>query len=158
MTATSPRMDWPEFKRVAPDANAALLALSKAAGDAGLDKQLLELMKLRASQINGCAFCLQHHLNMARALKLPEHKLDLLAAWPEAGVYSPREQAALKWTELLTERLHGGVSDEAYAAMRSHFSEAEIALLTSAVAAINAWNRVAVALQFPPSIAQRAAA
>jgi AhpD family alkylhydroperoxidase len=158
MTSSEARMDWSEFKRVAPDANAALLALSKAASDSGLEKDLVELIKLRSSQINGCAICLQHHLNVARALGIAGEKLDLVGAWHDAGIYTPRELAALRWTEILTGRLSDGVSDEAYAAVRAQFNDSEIAFLTSAVAAINAWNRLAIALRFSPSIPRRAAA
>ena len=151
---THARMSYADFQRSAADVYGALLGLSKLAGAAGLEKDLVELVKLRASQINGCAFCLQHHLNMARQLKVPPEKLDLLAAWREAGIFSPREQAALQWTETLTHVAREGVPDAAYAAVREQFEEREVVYLTSAVCAINAWNRMAVAMNFPPSIAR----
>jgi AhpD family alkylhydroperoxidase len=150
-------MERADFKRIAPAADAALLALSRAAADAGLEKDLLELVKLRASQINGCAFCLQLHLTIARDLGIPSAKLDLLVAWREAGLFSSREQAALDWTETLTGVSGGGVPDETYAAARAQFSEAELAFLTAAIGAINAWNRVAVAYRFTPPVPERAA-
>lgn len=149
------RMEWEKFRQVAPDANAALLALGKAPVDAGLPKDLLELVKLRASQINGCAFCTQFHLNQARQAGVAPEKLDLLAAWRDAGVFSAREAAALAWTEALTDIARQGASDEAYAALRAEFSETEATFLTVAVATINAWNRIAGPLRFTPPIPQR---
>jgi alkylhydroperoxidase family enzyme len=91
---------------------------------------------------------------MARQLKVPAEKLDLLATWSEAGIFSAREQAALKWTETLTHIAQQGAPDLVYAALREQFQDREIVALTSAVCAINAWNRMAVALAFPPSIPQ----
>lgn len=146
------RLEWEDFRAVAPDANAALLALGKAAEASGLGKELLELVKLRASQINGCAFCAQLHLNVARKAGVAAEKLDLLAVWRDAGVYSKREQAALAWTEALTDISRQGAPDAAHAALRECFSESEAVFLTVAVATINAWNRIAVAFRFSPPI------
>src|ERR1700690_10172 len=117
-----PRLEWQGSKALAPDANTALLAFTKAASARGLDKMLLELVKIRASQINGCAFCLQMHLDDARKLRIDEVKLNLTVAWREAPVFSERERAALAWTEALT-LLPQGVSDEVYAMAREAFSE-----------------------------------
>jgi AhpD family alkylhydroperoxidase len=144
------RSDYSDFERAAPAVVAALRQLSKAVDDSGLDKQLTELLKLRASQLNGCAFCLQFHLNLARKLGLTSVKIDLVATWREAGVFSTRERAALAWTEALTLMAQQPVADAAYAALQAEFSDPEIAFLTTAVAAINAWNRIAGALQFAP--------
>ena len=157
MNASAARMGYADFTRIAPAANAALLALSKSASAAGLERDLLELVKLRASQINGCAFCVQFHLNMARQFKVAAEKLDLVAAWREAGIYAPREMAALAWTELLTRLPAEGVSDQAYAAARLEFSDSELAFLTAAIGAVNVWNRLGVAFRFSPPIPQTAA-
>jgi AhpD family alkylhydroperoxidase len=145
------RMEFAPFMKAAPDVIAALRALTKATVDAGLEKDLIELVKIRASQINGCAFCLQFHLNEARKMGMAAEKLDLVATWSEAGIYSEREQAALAWTETLT-RVADGVSDEAYAAVGKAFSEKETMYLTAAIGNINAWNRIGVAFRFSPPI------
>ena len=152
--ATEARMEFAEFERIAPEARAALSALSKAVGDSGLDKGLTELIKIRASQINGCAFCVQFHLNMARKLQLAQTKMDLVAVWRDAGVFTKREMAALAWTEVLTGIGPVGVGDEAYAAVGREFGESELVFLTAAIAAINAWNRIAMAYRFTPPVPQ----
>jgi AhpD family alkylhydroperoxidase len=140
------------FQSEAPASYAALIALGKSAGDSGLDKKLTELVKLRTSQMNGCAFCIQHHLNLARAMKVPAEKLDLVAAWREAGTFTPREMAALGWAEHLAGMAAHHVPDEAYAALRAHFSGSEATFLTVAIANINAWNRIAGGLRFAPPV------
>jgi AhpD family alkylhydroperoxidase len=146
------RSDWPAFEQAAPSVVAALRMLGTAVDDSGLDKQLTELLKLRASQLNGCAFCLQFHLNLVRKLGLAQAKIDLVATWREAGVFSARERAALAWTEALTLMAQQHVSDTLYAELQATFTETEIVFLTTSVAAINAWNRIAGALQFSPPI------
>ena len=146
------RLEFAPFMKTAPDVIAALRALTKASVDAGLEKDLIELIKIRASQINGCAFCLQHHLNEARKLGVAAEKLDLVATWQEAGVYSEREQVALAWTETLTRVADNGASDEAYAAAGKAFNEKEVMYLTAAIGNINAWNRIGVAYRFSPPI------
>jgi AhpD family alkylhydroperoxidase len=138
------RIEYAQFGKIAPSAVAALQALSRTASEAGLEKDLIELIKVRASQINGCAFCLQYHLNEARTLGVAAEKLDLAATWHDAGIFSEREQAALAWTETLTRVAVGG-----------HFSETEIAFLTVAVGAINLWNRIGVGFRFTPPIPRR---
>lgn len=155
MSTTHPRIDWVNFKEIAPAANAAIMALGKAIEESGLDKTLLELIKIRASQINGCAFCAQLHLNVARKLDIQQEKLDLVVVWRDAGIFSDRERAALAWTEILTDVARRGVSDETYAALLEQFSETELAYLTTAVGHINIWNRIAVAFRFSPPIPQR---
>src|SRR3954465_7430022 len=107
------RSEYEDFKKIAPDAYDLVLALGQVAAKAGLDKQLLELIKLRASQINGCAYCVQHHILLGERLGLSADKLNLVVVWREAPQFSARERAALAWTEALTE-LTGGVSDEVY--------------------------------------------
>jgi AhpD family alkylhydroperoxidase len=145
-------MERAEFKEIAPAADAALIALGQAAAAAGIEKDLLELVKLRASQINGCAFCIQFHLNIARQLGIAPEKLDLVVAWREAGVFSAREQAALSWTEALTAIAGRILDDAAYEAALAHFSKAELAFLTAAIGAVNVWNRIAVAFRFTPPV------
>lgn len=145
-----PRIDWSRYDRIAPAVSAALLALGKAIDASGLDKSLTELVKLRASQINDCAYCIQYHLNAARRLGIPDTKLDSTAAWRDADVFSARERAAFAWTECLTLIAENGAPDAAYAELEKQFSESEIAFLTAAVGNINAWNRIAGALRFSP--------
>jgi AhpD family alkylhydroperoxidase len=132
--------------------------MGKTADESGLDKQLIELVKLRVSQINNCAFCLPIHLNVARKLGMAQDKLDLVATWAEAGIYSVRECAALAWAETLTHLAGRSVPDEAYTAAREHFSEAELTFLSVSVATINAWNRLGAAFRFAPPIARKVAA
>lgn len=150
MSGSHPRVTYEDFAETAASANDAMLALGKAVDDSGLEKGLTELVKLRASQINGCAFCLQLHLNVARKVGLPGSKLDLLAVWREAGVFTDREKAALAWAEALTERAAHGATEENYAAVLQHFNESEAVFLTVSIANINAWNRIAGALRFTP--------
>jgi AhpD family alkylhydroperoxidase len=148
------RMEFVGFNKAAPEARAALSALSKAVDDSGLEKELIELIKIRASQGNGCAFCVQFHLNAARAAKVSQTKLDLVAVWRKSGIFSAREMAALAWTEALTHLTPEGISDEVYENARGEFSETELAFLTAAVGSINAWNRIAMAYRFTPPIPQ----
>lgn len=142
------------FQKTAPAALAALLAMGKAVDDSGLEKTLTELVKLRVSQINGCAFCIQFHLTLARRLGVDVAKLDLLPAWREAGIYSEQEQAALGWAEQVTRLADHHPKGSAYAALQAHFSADEILNLSIAIANINGWNRIAGALQFPPPAAR----
>ena len=123
------RKEYKDFMVLAPEAYEVVLALGKVAAAAGLDKQLLELVKLRASQINGCAFCVQYHILQSESLGVPADKLNLVVVWREAPQFSARERAALAWTEALT-LLASGVSDEVYAQASAEFSEAELANLT----------------------------
>jgi AhpD family alkylhydroperoxidase len=147
------RLEWQDFKQLAPDANAVLLQFAQVAAAHGLDKELLELVKLRASQLNGCAFCAAHHVAVAQQLGVRHDKLHLLVTWRDAPQFNVRERAALAWTEALTV-LAQGVPDETYAEARALFSGQELAYLTTAVLAINAWNRLGVAYRFtPPPIA-----
>src|ERR1700749_1868653 len=118
MKMSHARKEYKDFMTLAPEAYAAVLALGKVAAAAGIDKQLLELIKLRASQINGCAFCVQYHILQAESLGIPADKLNLVVVWREAPQFSKRERAALAWTEALT-ALTGGVSDEVYTEARS---------------------------------------
>ena len=144
------RSEYENFKTLAPDVFDVVLSLGQFAAQAGLDKQLLELIKLRASQINGCAFCVQHHILLSERIGVPVDKLNLVAVWREAPIFSARERAALAWTEALT-HLPSGVSDEVYAEVSREFSEKELTYLTSAVASINVWNRFGAAYRWTPA-------
>jgi AhpD family alkylhydroperoxidase len=141
-----------DFKTAAPGVYRALLDMGKAVADSGLDKALTEVVKVRASQINGCAYCLQYHVNLARRLGVAIAKLDLVAVWQEAGVFSPREMAALAWTEALCGMANAEIEPEVYRALGGHFAPGEIVNLTAAIATINAWNRIAGALRWPPPV------
>lgn len=144
------RSEYEDFKRLAPDAYDIVLGLGQLAAKAGLDKQLLELVKLRASRVNGCAFCVQHHILLSERIGVPVDKLNLVAVWREAPIFSARECAALAWTEALT-FLPDGVSDEVYAQASREFSETELMYLTSAIASINVWNRFGAAYRWTPA-------
>src|SRR5271170_1182165 len=148
------RMEFIGFSTLVPGVRTALSALSKAVDDSGLEKTLTELIKIRASQMNGCAFCLQYHLNAARKARMLQTKLDLVAVWRDAGVFSSREMAALAWTEELTNVTPAGVTDGCYQLAAKEFDESELAFLTAAIASINAWNRIAMAFRFTPPIPQ----
>jgi len=151
------RKEYKDFMALAPEAYEVVLALGKVAATAGLDEQLLELIKLRASQINGCAFCVQYHILQSERLGISVDKLNLVVVWREAPQFSPRERAALAWTEALT-LLSAGVSDEIYAQASAEFSEKELAYLTSAIASINVWNRFGAAFRWTPPARKKAAA
>lgn len=142
------RLDYP---RLAPEPIRALYGVGKYLADCGLEHPLLELVKIRASQINGCAFCIDMHTKDARAGGETEQRIYALNAWRETPFFSDRERAALEWTEAVTRvNLGNGVPDELYDRAREHFSEKELVDLTWAVAAINAWNRVAISFRSVP--------
>ena len=141
------RINW---YAAAPGAAQALLNLQGFVNKCGLEHSLLELVKMRASQINGCAYCLDMHSKDARAAGETEQRLYLLDAWREAAhLYNERERAALGWTEAITLISDGHAPDEAYEKARAHFSEAELVNLTLAIAAINGWNRLNIAFRVP---------
>jgi AhpD family alkylhydroperoxidase len=148
MSAAHQRLDYPA---AAPEAYRALLSLTETVKRSGLGEQFLELVFLRCSQINGCAFCLDMHGAALREAGEAPARLDMLAAWREAGpAFTERERAALAAAEALTKVAEGGLPDGAYAALREHFSEAETANLVFAIAAINAWNRLAIGFHATP--------
>jgi len=151
------RIAYDTFQKTAPAARDALLALGRTADESAVDKEIVELVKLRVSQINNCAFCLQIHLNVSRKLGVPQEKLDLVATWHEAGIFSDKECAALAWAEALTHLAGHSVPDGVYDAVRRHFSESEVVFLSTAIATINAWNRLGVAFRFAPPIPKKAA-
>lgn len=154
-TAFSPPTRQPRvnYRTASPLVLPAMLGLQQAVARCGLEPALLELVKLRASQINRCAFCIEMHSREARAAGEREDRLHLLNAWEEAGVFTAREQAALRWTEVLTRLSENDVSDEVFAEVSAEFSEAELSNLTLAIVAINGWNRFCVGFRVPPRFA-----
>jgi len=138
----TPRVSNP-FK-AAPQAYQAMVGLEQALGASGLEHSLLELLKTRVSQINGCAYCLHMHVTDARKAGESEMRLHLLAAWRESSAFTARERAALGWAEALTRIEQTQAPDADYDALKARFSEAEQVNLTFAVGAINTWNRLAV--------------
>ncbi len=140
-----PRLD---YAALAPGALKALLQLEAYINHStGLDPILLNLLRLRASQLNGCAYCIDMHSKDLRALGETEQRLYLLDAWREAPFYSDRERASLEWTEAVTLVSETHVPDDVYERVRRHFSEQELANLTMAVISINAWNRLSIAFR-----------
>lgn len=137
----------------APEVFQAMLSISRSPAANRLDHGLLELVRLRASQINRCAFCLDMHHSDAKARGETDKRLLLLPAWEEVSCYTARERAALRWTEALTRLGDHGVSDEVFAEARGHFSEEELFHLTLAIVVINGWNRFNVAFRIPPGAA-----
>ena len=135
---------------VAPGIYHAMLGLENYLHDSGLELPLLHLIKLRASQINGCAYCMDMHWKDLRAIGENEQRLYGLDAWRESPYYSDRERAALAWTEAVTRITDGHVPDQVYEEVRPQFTEKELADLTLAVATINAWNRLAIASRSEP--------
>ena len=138
------------FMQASGKALQSLLAISAAIEEGGLEDKLLHLIDLRASQINGCAYCIDMHSKDARAAGDTEQRLYGLNAWRESPYYTDRERAALEWTEAVTLVSSTGVPDSAYEAVRAQFSEKEIAFLTLAVSMVNTWNRLNVALRTVP--------
>ena len=133
-----------------PDAYKAMRGLEEYLRTCGLEESLLHLVKLRASQINGCAYCLDMHWKDLRAIGENEQRLYSLDAWRECPWYTDRERAALAWTDALTLITNGHVSDAVYEQVRPHFTDKELTDLTLAVTTINAWNRISIASRTPP--------
>jgi AhpD family alkylhydroperoxidase len=145
------------FMQAAPDTIKALMALEAQIQGSGLEQSLIELVKTRASQINGCAYCINMHTSDARKHGETEQRLYLLNAWQEAPVYSERERAALAWTEAVTLIADTHAPDDLYQDVRKHFSEAETVNLTMLIATINAWNRLAISFRSVPPVRAKAA-
>jgi AhpD family alkylhydroperoxidase len=143
-----------DFRKASPEGNKAMSALHAFVRGCGLEHSLVELVKLRASQINGCAYCIDMHTKELRADGESEQRLYLLDAWRESPFYSERERAALAWTEAVTLVTDGHVPDEVYEEARSHFSEEELANLTLALVAINGSNRLNIAFRTVPGTYQ----
>ena len=152
VTTTKSRLDSASFWKLMPHTQQAVIALGDTAHAAGLSDELLELINLRCSQINGCAYCVQYHISNLKKLGVDEAKLNLLVAWSEAGIFSEREQAAFAWAESLTMLADTHVPDSAYEAASAVFSDLELACLTTAIATINVWNRICVPYRFAPEV------
>lgn len=146
-----PRID---YSRRFPDLRKAMWALEHYVHQSGLDPRLLELVKLRASLINGCAYCVDMHAKVARSRGESEQRLYALSLWREAPFYTERERAALAWTEAVTLVSVDHVPDAAYEAARQQFNEEELVALAAAVVAINGWNRLAIAFRTVPGTFQ----
>jgi AhpD family alkylhydroperoxidase len=145
-----------EYMKVARGVYEAMSGLEKYLRQSGLEEPLLHLIKLRASQINGCAYCIDMHWKDLHALNESEQRMYGLDAWQESPYYTNRERAALAWTEAVTKIREGHVPDEVYERARTELSEKELADLTLAVAAINAWNRLAISARTTPGTYQPA--
>jgi AhpD family alkylhydroperoxidase len=138
-----------DYRSVFPIAIKAMAGLEEAVHESSLDAELLELVKLRASQLNGCGYCVDMHTKDAKGIGVEDQRLHLVVAWKEAPVYSPRERAALAWCEVLTMLPSSGAPDDVYEQVAGEFSPEEIVALTLAIVAINGWNRFAVGLRSP---------
>ena len=147
-----PRLD---YAAAAPDAYQAMAGIERHVRNCGLEHTLLELVKMRASQINHCAYCIDMHSKDARAGGETEQRLYALSAWRETPFFTPRERAALEWTEALTLISANDVPDDLYGRVREHFSEAEIVNLSLAIIGINGWNRLAIPFRSVPGSYQR---
>lgn len=145
-----------DMTKAAPEAYAAMMQFQKYVNQTSLERPLKELVKIRASQINGCAFCLAMHTRDAVKGGETHERIHLLDAWREAGVFTSREQAALCWTEAVTVLGAERVPDTVYRETRAAFDEKELVELTMAVVAINAWNRLMIAFRRPPDLGEAA--
>ena len=150
-----PRLD---FMKASPEAYRAMAQMESVVRRSGIDPKLLELIKIRASQLNGCAYCIDMHTKDARAKDETEQRIYALDAWRETPFFTEKERAALAWTEAVTNVQTGHVPDAVYHEVSTNFSEAEIMNLTLAITTINAWNRIAIAFRAVPGSYQPAAA
>ena len=145
-----------EYAQVAPSAVEAMRALEKYVRTCGIEPKLLELIKIRASQINGCAYCLDMHAKDARSQSETEQRIYALNAWRETPFFTEKERAALSWTESVTQISTSHVPDEVYEIARQYFDEKELVNITLAVIAINGWNRLAISFRSVPGAYQPA--
>jgi AhpD family alkylhydroperoxidase len=146
------RIEYETLRRMIPETHRALSAISAEPRRGGLPKGLVHLVHLRASLMNGCEFCIALHTHEARRDGVEAAKIEAVEHWRAANVFDARERAAFAWTEALTRLQGGDVPDEVYGEVNAQFSEKEVALLTSAIVAINAWNRIAIAYHFPVNV------
>ena len=144
------------YGKVAPGARKAMMGLEAYANNCGLERSLLDLVRLRASQINGCAYCIDMHSKDLRAGGESEQRIYLLDAWRESPGYTERERAALAWTEAVTLVTEGHVPEDVYQQVRQQFSEEELVNLTLAIVAINGWNRLSISFRTLPGSYQPA--
>jgi AhpD family alkylhydroperoxidase len=150
-----PRLD---YQQASPKGVQAMFQLERSVRESGLDAKLLKLVKTRASQMNGCAYCIDMHTKDARAHEETEQRLFALSAWREAPFYTGKERAALKWTEAITDIQRGHPADDVFEEVRKHFADGELISLTLAITTINAWNRIAIAFRLVPGSYQSGAA
>ena len=143
-----------KYSEIAPDGTRAMNELEQYVRSGGLESSLLELVKLRSSQINGCAYCIDMHTKDARARGETEQRLYSLSAWRETPFFTDRERAALTWTEAVTRVSESHVPDEVYEQVRKHFGEKDLVDLTVAIVAINGWNRLAISFRTVPGTYQ----
>ena len=146
-----------KYAKAFPEGVHALMALGKTINTSGLEPSLMELVKTRASQLNGCAYCIDMHTKDARAAGETEQRLYALSAWRETPFFTPRERAALAWTEAITNIQLGHADDAIYEQVRSEFNDADLVKLTLGITQINAWNRIAIAFRTEPGTYQPAA-
>ncbi|AYG61634.1 carboxymuconolactone decarboxylase family protein [Rhizobium jaguaris] len=144
------------FAQLSPDLFKGLMTLSNEVKKGSIEQSILDLVDIRASQINGCAFCLDMHSKEATIHGERPLRLYHIAAWRESNLFSPRERAALAWTEAVTKMPEGGIPDELYERVRGQLSEKEVSDLTFQIMAINAWNRASVAFRAVPGSADKA--
>ncbi|MDE3148168.1 MAG: carboxymuconolactone decarboxylase family protein [Acidobacteriota bacterium] len=142
------------YAKAFPEGIHAVLGLERAIRGSGIEPSLLELVKTRASQMNGCAYCIDMHTKDARAAGETEQRLYALSAWRETPFFSPRERAALAWTEAITNIQQGHAPDEVYQEVRREFNEPELVRLTLAITQINTWNRLAIGFRVEPGTYQ----
>lgn len=138
------------YAKAFPEGIHAMRQMERTLRDSGLEASLVELVKTRASQLNGCAFCIDMHTKDARAAGETEQRLYALSAWRETPFFTPRERAALSWTEAITNIQQGHAGDEVYEEALQEFGEAQLVRLTLAITQINAWNRIAIAFRAEP--------
>jgi AhpD family alkylhydroperoxidase len=143
---SQPRID---MRAVAPDAQRGFRQAGRDAAENGIEPALKHLVDTRASQLNGCAYCLDMHVREAKAIGDTDDRLHMVAVWRETDVFTPRERAALAWTEAVTNVQDGHVPDDVYAEVKDHFTPTELIYLTVQIATINAYNRVNIALRTP---------
>ena len=153
MSGAPAALSYDQFRKEYREAQDALVSLGKFVDGRGLEKELTELVKLRISQINGCVFCVQLHLNIARKIGVDTARLDRIAAWQDAEIFTEREMAALAWAEHLTMNVRASLPEQVRTGLHRHFSEEETRLLAITVGTINAWNRIAKGLRFTPPTA-----
>jgi AhpD family alkylhydroperoxidase len=146
-----PRLTSDDVKALAPKMYSSISAFASVARGP-IEPELVELVNLRASQINGCAYCVQYHITNGLELGVPAAKLNLVVVWREAGIFTEREEAALAWTEAVTLVSENRLPEDLYSATKEHFSDAELAHLTGAICAINVWNRISISYRYAPEI------
>jgi AhpD family alkylhydroperoxidase len=150
-----PRLD---YQQASPQGVQAMLQLERVVRESGLERKILELIKTRASQMNGCAYCIDMHTKDARAHGETEQRLFALSAWREAPFFTGKERAALQWTEAITDIQRGHAADDVFEEVRKHLTDSELVSLTLAITTINAWNRIAIAFRLVPGSYQPGAA